>query len=63
MENINESHFQEKLDEISHILSPEKFLQKHFGNEDPSEIIFNKVISDENLKTKIESSLRKSFQK
>ncbi|CDW76668.1 UNKNOWN [Stylonychia lemnae] len=42
---ISENNIQKKLDEISNIIEPEKFIQKHFGEEDPSEMLFDKVIS------------------
>lgn len=42
---MNENNIQEKLEEISNIISPEKFIQKHFGEEDPNEILFEKVIT------------------
>jgi hypothetical protein len=33
---INENNIHEKLEEIQSIIEPEKFIQKHFGDEDPT---------------------------
>lgn len=40
---VHENNINEKLDEISNILQPELFINKHFGQE--SELMFEKVLS------------------
>eukprot|EP00347_Sterkiella_histriomuscorum_P021712 403333026 len=54
---INDSNIQQKLEEIQSIIEPEKFMQKHFGDfNDPTEILLDKVISPQNMKSKISST-------
>lgn len=63
MQSMNDNHFQEKLDEISNIISPEKFVKKHFGVDDPAEAMFNQVISEETQRVSSRKSLREEESK
>jgi hypothetical protein len=44
IEYMSESNLQNKLEEIQSIISPEQFIKKHFGDENP-DFMFEKVIT------------------
>lgn len=53
---VSENNIHEKLDEISNIIQPELFIQKHFGED--AEMIFEKVLTPEKVKSKEASPYR-----
>lgn len=40
LEYLGETKLQEKIEEITHILSPEQFFRKHFEGGDPETLMF-----------------------
>lgn len=46
---MNDNNIQEKLEEISNIMQPDKFIQRQLGfdaddNEEPGKVLFEKII-------------------
>ena len=44
VEYMSENKLEEKLHDIQNIISPEEFIKKHFGDENP-DFLFEKVIT------------------